>query len=172
MSLEQVTSRSPRDRHHSWAACPPGRLRGTHQLPASTQGAEEASKVPGHASAEGVQPLPAHCVGPAQLVLGSPGWGELVLPPQSWIGCTGRVSQHHPSPPLPISTHPSQHRLGYGASTHGGPQPCSLCSPGALRCGLQGGTPAPGSRASVSDAAVGSDAAAGLGELVTAARRE
>ena len=68
--------------------------------PGGTRGAKEASQLPGHASAEAAQPPPAHCAGPAQLVLGSPGWGELALAPQSRISCMGRVSRHCPSPQL------------------------------------------------------------------------
>lgn len=112
----------------------PGRLRGAPQLQVGTWGAKEGAQLPGHTSAKAAQSPPASCMGPAQLVLGSPGWGELVLPPQSWIGCMGRVSQHRPSPHLK----PSQHRLGYSACTHGGPQPRSHHSPAALCCGMRG----------------------------------
>ena len=169
VSLEQGTSHSPRDGHSSQAARPPGRLRGAHQLRAGTWGAEEASQLPGHASAEAAQPPPAHCVGPAQLVLGSPGWGELVLPPQSRISCMGRASRHRPSPYLNPSL-PARagvrRRYPRGSPARLPVQPWSTPMRGAA------GGPAPGSRAGVSDAAVGSDAAAGPGELVTAARRE
>lgn len=81
----------------------------------------------------------------------------------AWGGFPGTV-------PLPTSTHPSQHRLGYGAATQWGPQPGPLCRPRGVRCGVQGAHFGAGGRRV--DAAVGSDAAAGPGGLVTAACRE
>lgn len=150
----------------------PGRLRGAPQLQVGTWDAKEGAQLPGHTSAKAAQSPPANCMGPAQLVLGSPGWGELVLPPQSWISCMRRVSQRRPSPHLKPSLPPS---TGWGTVPvlMGVPSPAPVTAPqhSAAGCGGCKG-PALGSRAGLLDAAVGSDAAVGPGELGTAACRE
>lgn len=90
-----------------------------------------------------------------------------MLPPQSRIGCTGKVSQHRPSPhcnPAPPAQAGAWRWCPRGVPS---PAPCAPRST-PVHGGREG--PAPGSRAGVSDAAVGRDAAAGLGELGTAAR--